>query len=48
MKLPMQGIDIPADSLKGKTIVITGAGSGRGRQAAKCFSDFGANLILLS
>lgn len=48
MKLPMQGIDIPADSLKGKTIVITGAGSGIGRQAAKSFSDFGANLILLS
>ena len=48
MKLPMQGLDIPTDSLKGKTIVITGAGSGIGRQAAKSFSDFGANLILLS
>jgi len=34
--------------LKNKTIVISGAGSGIGRQAAKSFSEHGANLILLS
>ena len=41
-------LDFPTNLLKGKTIVITGAGSGIGRQAAKSFSEFGADLILLS
>ena len=36
------------DLLAGKTVVITGAGSGIGREIAKTFSDHGADLILLS
>ena len=36
------------DCLKDKTILITGAGSGIGRAAAKALSQFGAQLILLS
>ena len=40
--------DLPNNLLKGKTIVISGAGSGIGRQASKTFADHGANLILLS
>ena len=40
--------DLPNNLLKGKTIVISGAGSGIGRQASKTFADYGANLILLS
>ena len=38
--------DLPNNLLKGKTIVISGAGSGIGRQASKTFADHGANLIL--
>lgn len=34
--------------LKGKEILITGAGSGIGREVALACSEFGANLILLS
>ena len=40
--------NLPKNLIKGKTIVISGAGSGIGRQASKTFSDYGANLILLS
>ena len=46
--LDFKKYQIPSDSLKGKAIVITGAGSGIGREVAKCYSKFGANLILLS
>ena len=38
--------NLPKNLLEGKTIVISGAGSGIGRQASKTFSDYGANLIL--
>ena len=34
--------------LKGKTVVITGAGSGIGKEIARSFSNKGADLILLS
>ena len=37
-------LDFPSNLLEGKTIVITGAGSGIGRQAAKSFSEFIAKL----
>ena len=38
----------PSNLLEGKTIVISGAGSGIGRQLAKSYAEFGADLILLS
>jgi len=38
----------PSNLLEGKTILISGSGSGIGRQIAKTFSEFGADLILLS
>lgn len=38
----------PSNLLEGKVIVISGAGSGIGRQIAKSFSEYGAELILLS
>ena len=41
-------INFPSNLLKGKTIVISGSGSGIGRQVAKSFSKFGADLILFS
>jgi NAD(P)-dependent dehydrogenase (short-subunit alcohol dehydrogenase family) len=37
----------PADCLKDKVIVVTGAGDGIGRAAAKTFACFGANVVLL-
>ena len=37
---------IPRDPLAGKTILITGAGSGIGRASARLFNDLGASLIL--
>ena len=37
-----------ADTLKGKNILITGAGSGIGKQVALDAAKAGANLILLS
>ena len=41
-------IKLPSNLLEGKTILISGSGSGIGRQIAKTFSEFGADLILLS
>ena len=38
----------PSNLLEGKVILISGAGSGIGRQIAKSFSEYGAELILLS
>lgn len=37
----------PQDLLKGRTILVTGAGDGIGRVAAKTFAAHGATLILL-
>lgn len=39
--------DAPADLLKDKTIVISGAGAGIGRAAALAFAKHGATVILL-
>ena len=44
----MNDFEPSKDCLKDKTILITGAGSGIGRAAAKALSQFGAQLILLS
>ena len=44
----MNDFEPSKDCLKDKTILITGAGSGIGRAAAKALSRFGAQLILLS
>lgn len=46
--LDLDNYKIPSNSLDGKTIVITGAGSGIGREVARSYSKFGADLILLS
>ena len=48
MNKEIDKITFNSSILKNKTIVISGAGSGIGRQAAKSFSKHGANLILLS
>ncbi len=40
-------IEPPTDALKDKVILVTGAGDGIGRAAAKTFAHFGANVILL-
>jgi NAD(P)-dependent dehydrogenase (short-subunit alcohol dehydrogenase family) len=36
------------DSLRGKTIIITGGGTGLGRSMGKYFSSLGANLVITS
>lgn len=43
----MQDYQAPPDLLKGKVILVTGAGAGIGRAAAKTFSAHGATVILL-
>ena len=46
--LDFKSYKFPSNTLEDKTIVITGAGSGIGREIAKCYSRLGAELILLS
>ena len=46
--LDFKSYKFPSNTLEDKTIVITGAGSGIGREIAKCYSKLGAELILLS
>ncbi len=43
----MKGMLLP-DSLKGKTIIITGGGTGLGRSMGKYFLELGANLVITS
>jgi len=43
----MQNYQAPNDLLKGKVILVTGAGAGIGRSAAMSFSAHGATVILL-
>lgn len=43
----MQNYQAPTDLLKDKVILVTGAGAGIGRAAAKSFAAHGATLILL-
>jgi NAD(P)-dependent dehydrogenase (short-subunit alcohol dehydrogenase family) len=43
----MQGM-LKSDSLKGKTIIITGGGTGLGRSMGKYFLELGANLVITS
>lgn len=38
---------VAADALKGKVILVTGAGDGIGRQAAISYAQHGATVILL-
>lgn len=40
-------IDPPGDLLQDKVILVTGAGDGLGRTAAKTFAHYGANVVLL-
>ena len=47
MNFNLNEISTSIESLNNKTIVISGASSGIGRQAAKSFSGFGANLVLM-
>ena len=41
------GYTAPADLLAGKTILVTGAGSGIGRAAALAYAKHGATVVLL-
>src|ERR1043165_2899832 len=43
----MEGMLRP-DALKGKTIIITGGGTGLGRSMGKYFLELGANLVITS
>jgi short-subunit dehydrogenase len=36
------------DSLKGKTIIVTGGGTGLGKSIGSYFSELGANLVITS
>ena len=46
--MQFEKFNFPSNLLEGKTIVISGAGSGIGRQIARTYAEFGADLILLS
>ena len=48
MKMEFEKLNYPSNLLEDKTIVISGAGSGIGRQIARSYAEFGADLILLS
>lgn len=39
---------LSADSLKGKTIIVTGGGTGLGKSMGSYFSELGANLVITS
>ncbi|MEP6406991.1 MAG: SDR family NAD(P)-dependent oxidoreductase, partial [Marinobacter sp.] len=43
----MQDYQAPADLLKERIIMVTGAGSGIGRAAAKAYAAHGATVILV-
>ncbi len=43
----MEGM-LKEDSLKGKTIIVTGGGTGLGRSMGKYFLELGANLVITS
>lgn len=43
----MEGM-LKNDALKGKTIIVTGGGTGLGRSMGKYFLDLGANLVITS
>lgn len=43
----MQNYQAPADLLKDRIILVTGAGSGIGRTAAKTYAAYGATVILV-
>ena len=36
------------DALKGKTIIVTGGGTGLGKSMGKYFLELGANLVITS
>lgn len=42
------GLMLREDALKGKTILVTGGGTGLGKSMGKCFLDLGANLVIAS
>jgi len=44
---PWKHFSLTADTLKDKTILITGAGSGIGRSLAIAFARSGATIILM-
>tara|TARA_B100000989_G_scaffold119758_1_gene88282 strand:- start:224 stop:985 length:762 start_codon:yes stop_codon:yes gene_type:complete len=48
MEMEFEKLNYPSKLLEDKTIVISGAGSGIGRQIAKSYAECGADLILLS
>jgi len=48
MEMEFEKLNYPSNLLEDKTIVISGAGSGIGRQIAKSYAECGADLILLS
>jgi len=43
----MEGMLKP-DALKGKTIIVTGGGTGLGKSMGKYFLELGANLVITS